>query len=421
MKGTLRYILTTLVLALVVNLGIAQGDDGHNHTADDGHGHATEAADHGCICEKTQEEETYDPGEVAFHHISDANTFHLWGDTYVPLPCILYAPEQGWSFFMSSKFHIGHHGDGEVAYNGYVLHGGEVKRIRDSSFPTGTVEVGCFGHEEIEGRDQYYVESNGNCYALDKKSSFDGGIMGGGITSYYDFSITKNVFTMLLTVILLFFLFRSVARAYQKRDGQAPSGLQGFIEPMFIFIRDEVAIPFLGPKYERFLPFLMSIFFFILGLNLIGQLPIFPGSGNVTGNLAVTAVLALITFFLVNLNGNRHYWQHIFWMPGTPSWIKIILTPVELLGVLIKPLTLMLRLFANITAGHIVIIIFVSLIFIFGNSGESLLGATIGGVMAVPLTLFMMSIELLVALIQAFVFCILTASYIGAAVEEHHH
>jgi F-type H+-transporting ATPase subunit a len=164
----------------------------------------------------------------------------------------------------------------------------------------------------------------------------------------------------------------------------------------------------------------MSIFFFILGLNLIGQLPFFPGSGNVTGNLSVTLVLAVIAALITNFSGNKNYWQHVFNMPGVPLAIKFILTPVELLGLFIKPMTLMLRLFANITAGHIVIIIFVSLIFIFGQAGENLGGSILGGVMAVPLTLFMMAIEHLVAFVQAFVFCILTASYIGAAIEEHH-
>jgi F-type H+-transporting ATPase subunit a len=175
-----------------------------------------------------------------------------------------------------------------------------------------------------------------------------------------------------------------------------------------------------GHKWEKYLPFLMSLFFFILGLNLFGQIPFFGGS-NVTGNLGVTMVLAIITFLLVNLNGNRHYWQHILWMPGVPAWVKSILTPVEVLGVFIKPLTLMLRLFANITAGHMVIVIFVSLIFLFGKSGESAPASYGTAVGSTVLTLFMMSIELLVAFIQAFVFTILTASYIGAATEDEHH
>lgn len=396
------------------------GDDTHAEAA-----HHDEGDHHGdCACHHDEE---YSAGNTAFHHIADANAFHIFGDIYLPLPCILYAPDHGLSTFLSSKFHIGEHGDGEKAIDGYVLHHGEVMRVAPGqSFPyEEEIEVECFTstHETVDGKEKeiFQVIYEGECYNLDKKSTLDGGLLGGSITSYYDFSVTKNVLTMFITFLLLFWLFRTVAVGYKKREGQAPKGVQSFMEPMFVFIRDEVAIPFLGNKFERFLPFLMSIFFFILGLNLIGQIPFFPGSGNVTGNLAVTMVLAIIAFVVTNINGNKHYWEHIFWMPGVPAWIKVILTPVEIMGMFIKPLTLMLRLFANITAGHIVIIIFVSLIFIFGDAGESIGGATVGGFMAVPLTLFMMSIELLVAFIQAFVFCILTASYIGAAIEEPHH
>ena len=174
-------------------------------------------------------------------------------------------------------------------------------------------------------------------------------------------------------------------------------------------------------KWEKFMPFLLSLFFFILGLNLLGQIPIFPGAGNVTGNLGFTMVLAIFTFFVVNVNGNKDYWKHVFAMPGVPKPVLLILTPVEIIGLFIKPFTLMLRLFANITAGHIVIISFVSLVFILGESGANLSGAGAGIGAAIPLTMFMMSIELLVAFLQAYVFTLLSASYIGAAVQDHHH
>ncbi|RME08418.1 MAG: ATP synthase F0 subunit A, partial [Bacteroidetes bacterium] len=181
---------------------------------------------------------------------------------------------------------------------------------------------------------------------------------------------------------------------------------------------DEVAKPFIGNKWEQYLPFLQALFFFILGLNLFGQIPFF-GNSNVTGNLAFTGVLALFTFFVVNLNGNKHYWEHILWMPGVPAWVKVILTPVEFLGLFIKPFTLMLRLAANITSGHIVLVVFVGLIFVFGKGQLApSIGTAIGSTL---LSMFMMSIELLVAFIQAFVFTLLTASYIGAATEEVHH
>lgn len=415
----MRRILVSLLclVALAIVLPAQSHQDGAEHSANQEETHSE--GGHECAC---HEDEAYDPGASAFHHISDANVFHIAGEIYLPLPCILYAPGHGLSVFLSNKFHFHEHGNGAYAVDGYVLNHGEVMRVAQAGFPMeGEVAIECFTETHTEdGKTINQVIYEGQCYNLDKKTSYDGGIMGGGVTSYYDFSITKNVLTMLMTFVLLFFLLRAAAKGYQSNDGKAPKGVQAFIEPVFLFIRDEVAVPFLGAKYERYLPYLMSIFFFILGLNLVGQLPIFPGSGNVTGNLSVTAVLAVIAFVVVNLSGNKNYWQHIFNMPGVPGWIKIILTPVELLGIFIKPLTLMLRLFANITAGHIVIIIFVSLIFIFGKAGESIGGSALGGVMAVPLTMFMMSIELLVAFIQAFVFCILTASYIGAAVEEHH-
>ncbi len=362
---------------------------------------------------------TFDPGATAFHHIADANVYSI-GPWNIPLPCILYAPGEGLSMFMSSKFGIGHHGTGHYSYNGYVLDGGTVKKVTDASFPKESVEV-TFKHTE-DGKT--YVSAGGNEYLCDAKSTADGGLFGGGITSFYDFSLTKNVVSMLLITILMFWLFLTVAKRYRQREGMAPKGIQSFIEPIFVFIQDEVAKPFLGHKWEKYLPFLMSIFFFVLALNLYGQIP-FLGNSNVTGNLAFTMVIAICAFLVTNFSGNKHYWEHIFWMPGVPAWVKTILTPVEVLGVFIKPLTLMLRLFANITAGHMVMVIFVGLIFVFNGYGTPE-GATLPATLAaaIPsllLTLFMMAIELLVAFIQAFVFTILTASYIGAAVEEAHH
>ncbi|MEY3050673.1 MAG: hypothetical protein RLY31_458 [Bacteroidota bacterium] len=313
-----------------------------------------------------------------------------------------------------------------MAIDGYVLVEGMVRRIADPGFPAGAVEVGHHPHFlKLENAAGKTVEVPHICYGdrlwpTEARSTADGGLFGGGITSFYDFSLTKNVVSMLVILVVFGWMFLRVANAYRNRDGQAPRGMQSFIEPIFLFIQDEVAKPFIGHKWETYLPFLMSLFFFILGLNLFGQVP-FLGGSNVTGNLGVTMVLAVITFLVVNLNGNRHYWEHVLWMPGVPAWVKTVLTPVEILGVFIKPLTLMLRLFANITAGHMVIVIFVGLIFLFGKSGESA-GASYGtAVGSTVLTIFMMSIELLVAFIQAFVFTILTASYIGAATEESHH
>jgi len=422
--------------------------DGHNHSDHDGHDHGEHAHDEahksGAAHDHEHHDEVnacgivthhaeFDPGALAFHHISDQNVYNI-GPLQLPLPCILYSKESGVDFFSSGKFHADYHGTGTFANNKYVLFEGMVRRIQ-GDFPSGLVEIGhgSLGaveeaiYKEEDGKkvesgkkDVIYLCHNGKKYACDNKSTLDGGLFGGGLTSFTDFSITKNVVSMIIVLLLMSWLFLKVAKRYTERQGLAPTGVQGLIEPVFLFIQDEVAKPFLGAKWEKFLPLLMAIFFFILGLNLWGQVP-FLGGSNVTGSLSVTLVLAVIAFLVTNLNGNKHYWEHIFWMPGVPAWVKTILTPVEILGVFIKPLTLMLRLFANITAGHMVVVIFVSLIFVFSKNGMNGLAGYLTAPASGLLTIFMLAIELLVAFIQAFVFTILTASYIGAATEEHHH
>jgi len=385
-------------------------------------------------------ETIFDAKATAFHHIADANVYSI-GPWSFPLPCILYSKDTGkWSMFSSGKFHItGHHGNGSKIVDGYVLNGGTVNRITnptpemlegitsiaDHDHPEDSHghEHHLFGHEPktVDGKksEVAYFKKGGKKYYLEDKTAWDFGVFGGSFTSFYDFSITKNVLSMILVSLFMMFVFFRVAKLYKTNDGKAPTGVQGFFEPMVVFIQDEVAKPFLGDKWKQFLPFLLTIFFFILGLNLFGQVPFFGGS-NVSGSLSVTLVLAIAAFLVVNLSGNAHYWEHVVWMPGVPAWLKIfILTPVEILGVFIKPITLMLRLFANITAGHMVVVIFVSLIFIAKDgAGEGVAWATSIG--SVLLTLFMMAIELLVAFIQAFVFTILTAAYLNASTDEGH-
>jgi F-type H+-transporting ATPase subunit a len=374
-----------------------------------------------------KEGEKYDPIAPVMHHIANSNEFHIWGDLHLPLPCILYSPENGLKVFMSSKFEHGH-----KAVDGYVLHHGRVWRMKDA--PQGVVELeheepkkevesetenAEAATEEKAAKEEHapVVYADGQAYELESHFTLN------EPTSWYDFSITKNVFGMLLAAIILILVFVAVGKRTKANAGKAPRGIQNFIEPVFIFIRDEVARPMIGEKhYERFLPFIMTLFFFILVCNLLGLIPFFPGSANITGNIAVTMTLAVITFLVTNLNGNKHYWQHTLWMPGVPAPLKLlILTPVEVLGLVIKPFSLMIRLFANITAGHIIILSLVGLIFLFGNNGESAGGAAAGAAIAIPFTIFMNLIELIVAFIQAFVFAMLSASYIGAAVEEAHH
>ncbi|NNE27194.1 MAG: F0F1 ATP synthase subunit A [Saprospiraceae bacterium] len=430
----LRTFLTTILILTAGAVFADHGDDhkssdqtqthqqnghDHNHDHDTSHDHGEEG--HGDAHHDDcggHHGDTFDPGATAFHHIADANVYSI-GPLQIPLPCILYNKESGFDIFMSSKFGFDRlgHGDGHYAYKGYVLDGGTVKLVADANFPKEKVEIKGIRHDEDANA---YVCLGDNEYPTYAKSTADFGLFGGGITPFYDFSITKNVVSMFIVFMFCLWLFLKVARAYKDRQGKAPKGVQSLIEPVFLFIQDEVCKPFLGDKYMRYQPFIMSLFFFILGLNLFGQIPFFGGS-NVTGNLAFTCVLAIFAFLVTNLSGNKHYWEHIFWMPGVPAWVKTILTPVEVLGVFIKPLTLMLRLFANITAGHMVIIIFVSLIFIFSQNGANAIGGWGTVIPSGLLSLFMMSIELLVAFIQAFVFAILTASYIGAAIEDHHH
>ncbi len=405
-------ILCTLALTVWVQ---AQDDHGHAHGHDDAHHHAAGE----CGAAHDDHHAEFDATSTAIHHIGDANVYSI-GPFSLPLPCMLYAPGYGWSCFMSSRFDIGHHGNGSKAVDRYVLDGGSVRRVKDGSFPMGEVEIQGFQHIEEADKFKAYVCYEGKLYETDAKSTADAGLFGGGITSYYDFSLTKNTVSLILVTVLLAWVFLSVAASYRKRRGMAPKGLQNFMETIFLFIQNEVVRPFLGHKGDRYQPFLMSLFFFILALNLFGQIP-FLGGSNVTGNLAMTMALALLAFLVTNLSGNTNYWKHILWPPGIPIYVKVIMVPVEVISIFIKPLTLMLRLFANITAGHIVVVVFVSLIFIFGKAGENLgasLGAAVGSAL---LTLFMMAIELIVAFIQAFVFTILTASYIGAAVEEEHH
>ena len=311
---------------------------------------------------ETAKEEKFDPKPAIFHHIADAHKFDVLEFFSIPLPCILYSSQNGVTSFLYSE---------GKEINGYKCEEGKILR-----------------------------EDNG---------------------SFLDMSITKNVFSMLLSAILLIVIFSSVTKAYTTNKGKAPSGLQSLIEVFFVFIRDEVAKPGIGPKYEPFMPYIMTIFFFILANNLLGMIPIFPGGANVTGNISFTLVLALVAFIVININGTKDYWKHIFWMPGVNVPIKMFMAPLEFAGVIIKPVALMIRLFANMTAGHIIVLSLISLIFVFGNAGHSLMGSGFGMVIAVPFTLFISLIEVLVAFIQPFIFAMLTAVFIGMALEEHHH
>lgn len=231
---------------------------------------------------------------------------------------------------------------------------------------------------------------------------------------FFDFSITRNVLTLFFSAFFLILIFVSVAKTYKRRPGQAPKGLQSFMEPIILFVRDEIAIPTMGEKkYLKYFPYLLTLFFFIFLNNLMGLIPIIPGGSNLTGNIAVTGTLAVLTLLIVNFSGNKHYWKHIFWTPGVPVPMKIPIAAIELIGIFTKPVALMIRLFANITAGHIIILSILSLTFIFESYAV--------GVATSLFALFMNLLELLVAALQAYIFTMLTGLFIGQAIEEPEH
>jgi F-type H+-transporting ATPase subunit a len=321
----------------------------------------------------------FNAGEMIMEHVVDSHEWHIAeiGTLHltIPLPVILFY-EGELHTFCSSRFHNETH-----SYEGFKLeqegpHKGKIVR------------------EEA------------------------------GASAVYDFSITKTVLAILISSFLLILIFLTVARSYKRNRDKAPSGIQSMMEPLIIFIRDDIAKSSIGEKkYEKFMPFLLTVFFFIFFNNLLGLIPLFPGGANVTGNIAVTLVMAVFTFVITTINGNKHYWIDIINTPGVPWWLKFpvpLMPIVEIIGIITKPFVLMIRLFANITAGHIIVLGFVSLIFIFGA-----ISATLGlgvSVVSVAFMLFMNLLELLVAFIQAYVFTLLSALYFGlATIEPEHH
>ncbi len=325
--------------------------------------------------EKGESEEKFNPSTFILEHITDSHEWHILtkknGESVaLHLPIILYSKEKGLDIFSSKKLAHGHE------YKGYRL--------------------------EEEG------ELKGKIVALKEEGQVDEGNLP------LDFSITKTVIGMLGAALIGLWLFLSLSISYKKTGISHPKGIQSFLEPIIVFIRDEIAIPNIGyPKYEKFMPYLLSVFFFILINNIMGLVPFPPPFGaNVTGNLAVTMTLALCTFLVIQFNGSKTYWRHICATPGVPFWLLPIMMPVEVIGMLAKPFALMVRLFANITGGHIVVLSLVSLVFIF----ESLVIAPV----SILFVIFMDCLELLVAFLQAYVFTLLSALFIGLATEEHH-
>jgi F-type H+-transporting ATPase subunit a len=331
-------------------------------------------------------EETFEAGKFIIEHVLDAYDWHLftWGKSHIsiPLPVILISrnPElhEGKRFhiFMSSRFHHAHDD-----YRGFRI-----------------------SHTEEHNKKIVEVDEQGR-----------------EIGRPVDLSITKAIAGAMVSAVVLFLLLFSAVHTARQNRGRAPSGVQNLLEPVIVFVRDEIAKPSIGEHYKKFMPPLLSLFFFILLNNLLGLVPIFPFGANVTGNISVTMVLALFTFFVTNTRGNKHYWKEIF-NPDVPLWLKLpipLMPFLEIMGMITKPFVLMVRLYANMLAGHLIITVFISLIFIF----SSLMGPVAGyGVspVSVVFSVFIMMLDVLVSFIQAYVFTLLSAIYFGMATAEHH-
>jgi F-type H+-transporting ATPase subunit a len=315
------------------------------------------------------EEKEFVAGEFIIDHIKDSHEWHILTNQHgehisVYLPVILWSKYSGIHFFMSSHLAHGH------SYRGFR-----------------------------------YSEENGKIMECDENDEL--------IAYPLDFSITKTVAGMMLAALIILTLFLRMGSRYRRTSNIVPSGFNGFLEPMIVFIRDEIAIPNIGHhKFERYMPYLLTAFFFILINNIMGLIPFFPFGANVTGNIAVTMVLALLTFLITQFSGTKDYWRHVFATPGVPVWLAPIMIPVELIGLFSKPFALMIRLFANITAGHIVVLSLVCLIFIF----KALWVSSV----SIPMVLFIDVLEILVAFLQAYVFTLLSALFIGLAAKTHH-
>ncbi|SBV99146.1 ATP synthase subunit a [uncultured Dysgonomonas sp.] len=362
MKHYLKYILTSVLLLTVMGFQPLAAENTH----------------------EAQPEKELNVKELILDHLADAYEWHLtsFGDTHIsiPLPIIVKGETSGWHVFMSSKFHHGHE-----AYEGFYI-------AQEGKYRGKIVEKNASG-EEIRP---------------------------------WDISLTKNATSLIISSTLLIIIILSVSKLYRRQaktgEKKAPKGFVGFMEMFIMSVQDDIIKPCVGKNYRKFSPYLLTVFFFILFNNLLGLIPLFPGGANVTGNIAVTLVLAVFTFFTVNLFGSKEYWKEVFW-PDVPTWLKVpipIMPAIELVGVFTKPFALMIRLFANILAGHSIVLGLTCLIFVTAN-----LGAVINSsmtVVSVLLTIFISLVEILVAYIQAYVFTMLSAVFIGLAqIEPHHH
>lgn len=372
--------------------------------------------------------EEFDISETLFHHVLESHNWHIvdipaGDDQYIsvsiPLPWILYHSERGLEVF----FLTGHEPDEinrKALDRGYLW-------LHEKLHPVDpTVEVlGPDGQPRSEFTDDLEQNEAGEyvptstthaviegpqdrLYAVDES------------VTLLDFSISKTPLQMIIVGLVMLWVFTSVAQSYRHRAGQAPKGAQSLFEPIILFVRDDIARTYLHDKYLKFTPYLLTLFFFIWFANLFGLTPL---NSNISGNISVTAALAVLSFLITNANGTKDYWQHIFWFPGVPLGVKLIMLPVEIVGMFTKPFSLTIRLFANIAGGHFMVLSLICLIFLMSNGGENVAGALGILPLSIFFTLFILTLEMLVAVLQAYVFTLLTAVFIGQALESHddHH
>ena len=344
---------------------------------------------------EAEHHEKFDAGKFIMEHVQDAHEYHLWGGHHdgvsIYLPIILF--DGGMKIFSSFNFY-----HGETKYDTHS-DGGEPKSYMVGSGPA--EGYGLF-KEKI-----YKLNGDGELH-------FDGA----NVTNAkpFDVSITRNVVAVFLSFVVVFLMMWGAAKHYVKNGPVAPKGLSKFVEPFVVFVRDEIAKDNIGEKkYKKYVPYLLTLFFFIWISNMLGSIPIL--GSNLTGNISITLFLAICTLLLTVFSANKNYWGHVFWMPGVPVAMKFFMMPIELIGILTKPFALMIRLFANITAGHFVLMSLIALMIVLKAS----FGPVASTGMSLLLSTFIMVIEILVAFLQAFIFTMLSSLFIGMAVVEHDH
>lgn len=356
---------------------------------------------------------SYDANYYTMHHILDGYSWDFFkkkDGSYaaVYLPRILWNKNTNrLDFFKNTSSAI---------ENGYISLYDELKHYPYNEY----IIKGRLLSPQAKSKLNRILEIYGNASTSDEIDDFNAAV-NSAISTYkpLDFSITKNVLYMIFAFIILLWIFISIARRYQKYPDQTPKGLQSLLEPVILFVRDDIARPQIkGDRYERYMPLLLTFFFFILILNLLGLTPM---ASNASGNIAFTASLAFITLLVVNFSAKKDYWKHIFWFPGVPLPFKLLMMIVELMGLIAKPFALTIRLFAVVTAGHIIIVSLIALIFVMGEMGTNPVGGYGISIVSVAFGLFINLLELLVGTIQAYVFTLLSAAFIGQALEEHHH